>query len=322
MGTISANLAMTWAEAHKRQGFDELAAVLGELAQQNDFMDECPWHPSTHGAYNKQLQGSRLGKGAFTMLNGPVPAITSGTEEITEPVKMYEADSMVDERALLGVKDAYVVRDSEDGLNLAGIIQDWLYNLIYSDLGDTPDSLKSFTKRRPKLLVNRVWGAGGTGSDVTSLWLFEFSKRGLYLVHGNDNAGLTNEDRGKWRVPVPVGTGQMWAWLRHFAIWAGIVLRDDRALLRMANIESAGSANIFDPAVFITMKNRLPSVGRNAVAFVNRDVKGQLDNQAYAKTNIFYSLREIENYGPITFIADVPVRMMEAILSTETAITA
>lgn len=321
MGVIATNLSMTWAEAHKREGYDDIAAVLGELAQQNDWIDEVPWYPATHGSFNKQLQGSRLGKGSFTYLNGPVPSITSGTEEITEPVKMYEADSLVDERLLLGVKDAYKVRDSEDELNLAGIIQDWVYQLIYADLGDTPDAMKSLVKRRPNILANRVWSAGGSGSDETSLWLIELSKRGFYMVHGNDSAGLKNEDRGKHRVTVPVGTGSMWAWVRHYGIWGGMVLRDERALLRYANIDADGGTYGFSASTFIAMKNRLPSLGRNAVAFVNRDLKVQLDQQAYTKSNVSFTLREVQNYGPITFIADVPVRMLEAILSTETAIT-
>ena len=50
------------------------------------------------------------------------------------------------------------------------------------------------------------------------------------------------------------------------------------------------------------------------------DLKGQIDVQAYAKTNIALSLREVQNYGPITFIGDVPARMMEAIVSTESKV--
>ncbi len=71
----------------------------------------------------------------------------------------------------------------------------------------------------------------------------------------------------------------------------------------------------------IQIKNQLPSVGRNAVAFCNRTLKAQLDNNAYAKTNAILTVREIQNYGPITFAADIPVRMLEQIVDTESALT-
>jgi hypothetical protein len=101
-----------------------------------------------------------------------------------------------------------------------------------------------------------------------------------------------------------------------------MVLRDDRALQRIANIETAGASNIFSPATFIKAKNYLPMVGQNAVAFCNRTLKAQIDNDAYAKTNVWFSVVELEGYGPITRIAGIPLRMMEALIDTEATVAA
>lgn len=322
MATIVANTVLTWAEVNKREGYDDAASVIGELLQTNEFLDEVPWRPSTHGIYNKQLQAKRLGKGAFAKANGPITMISSQADEITEPVKMYEGDSPVDERLLRGANDPYKVRDSEDAMNLEGAIQDWQSNLIYGNEGDTPDGFKSIMRRRANLVANRCWGAGGSGGDTTSLLIFEFSPSGFYLTYpGGVSAGLVNEDRERHLVNVPVGSGQMWAWIRHYEIWAAMVLRDDRALQRIANIESAGSSNIFDPATFIKAKNQLPRLGAMSVAFANRTLKSQIDNNAYAKTNVWFSIAELQGYGPITRIAGVNVRMLEALVDTETQVT-
>ena len=324
MSTITTNSAMTLQQAHAREGFDDSAAVIGELGDLHDFLDEVPWYPSTHGTYNKQLQATRLGAGTFSRANLAVPSITSGAEELTEPVKMYEADSTVDQRILNGVINAMGVRDSEDALNLEGIVQGWEFALLYNNEGTTPDGFKSLARRRASIVANRTWDASGTGSDLTSMWFFEFSKRGIYLVYppnAEQGPGIRNQDMGRHKVDVPTGSGQMWAWIRHYEIWAGIVIRDDRALQRYANIESSGSSNILDMATVINIKNQLPSVGRNAVSFVNRTLKGQLDNHAYAKSNAILTVREIENYGPITFAADIPVRMLEQIVNTESELS-
>jgi len=323
MGVIVNNQNLTWAETARREGFDDAAAVLGELGQINEFIDEVPWYPSTHGIYNKQLQAKRLGKGAFSKAYAAITAIASQADLITEPVKMYEGDSQVDERVFRGVQDAYKVRDSEDAMNLEGLTQDWNTQLVYNNEGDYPDSFKSITRRRNKLVAGRTWTAGGSGGDTSSILLFEFSKRGFYLTYPQDAAvGLVNEDRGRHLVPIPVGTGSMWAWCRHYEIWAAMVLRDDRALQRIANIETAGASNIFSPATFIKAKNYLPMVGQNAVAFANRTLKAQIDNDAYAKANVWFSVVELEGYGPITRIAGIPLRMMEALIDTEATVAA
>jgi hypothetical protein len=329
MPTILANAALTWAEVVKRAGFDDDASVLGEIAQSNEFWDEVIWFPTTHGLYNKQLQAKRLGKGAFSKAYGPTTDISSNTDEITEPVKLYEGDSNIDDRIFKGVPagGAYSLRDGEDGLNLEGMIQDLSYLLVYNHEGDYPDGWKGFWRRRGTLSVPgspplTTWGCGGTGSDLTSMPIFEFSKKGFYLAYppNSGTPGLKNEDRGLNKIPVPVGSGTYWAWIRHYELWAAMVLRNNMAIQRLANIETAGAANLFDPSIFIKAKNWLPGVGRNAVAFANRTLKAQVDNNAYAKTNVWMTVREVQNYGPITFIAGVPVRMWEALLETETAI--
>lgn len=321
MATIVANTPLTWAEVNKREGFDDAAAVLGELMQLNEFLDEVPWRPSTHGIYNRQLQAKRLGKGGFSKVNGPVPTISSQADAFNEPVKMYEGDSPVDERILRGTQDPYAVRDSEDALNFEGASQDWLTALVYNNEGDTPDGFKSLWRRRATLVAKRTWSGGGSGGDTSSILLTEFSPNGLYLAYPeNSAAGLVNEDRGRHYIPAVIGTGNMWAWVRHYEIWAALVLRDDRALQRIANIETSGSSNIFDPAIFINAKNQLPRVGQMAVAFCNRTLKAQVDNNAYAKTNVWFSIREVQGYGPITQIAGIPIRMMEALIDTEATV--
>ena len=319
MSALTAYKNLTIAEINKRAGYDDQAAVLGELAQVNDFLDEVPWMPSTHGDYNRQLQAVRLGKGAFATVNGAVTAISSQTDFITEPVKMYEGDSQIDDRALGSADDATKVRDSEDTLNLAGLVQDWIYNLFYA-ASATIDALKSFGQRRAALSSYCISGSASGGS---SIWTMEFGPQALYLAYNKAGApGFRNEDRGLNLVPIPNGTGNMWAWVRHYEIWAAIVLRNDRALIRYCNLAATGTSNVFSPTDYIKfVKNRLPNAGRNAVSFANRTQKGYIDADAYAKTNAAYSVVDITGFGPVTMISGIPLRMCEALVDTETAVS-
>jgi hypothetical protein len=323
MSVNDAYSQLTLPEVTKRAGYDNEAAVMGAVAQELEFLDEVPWFPATHQGYNKQLQAKRLGVGDFAEVNGPIAKIASETDYIEEPVKMYAAESIVDEKILAGLmgEEAYRVRDSEDALNLGGIMQDWAAKILRGSEADLPNAFKSIYRRRAAL-GSYCLSAGGSGSDLTSLVTFEFGPSGFYLAYQKGGQpGIKNEDRGRFRVRTPKNDGDMYAWIRYYEIWAAIVLRNERALIRMANIESSGSSNIFNASDYVKrVKNQLPSMGRNAVAFANRTLKGQIDADAYNKTNAAYSIRDITGFGPVTAIGGVPVRCWESILDTETAV--
>lgn len=324
MGVLDATKVLTLPEITKRAGYDGQGKALGAIAQLLDILDEIPWLPATHKDYNKQFQAKRLGKGGFAKVNGPIVSATSEGDYIPEPVKMYGAESIVDVKALAGLtgEEAYRVRDSEDEMNLTGIMQDWAYQLMYADQGTAPDAFKGFASRRASLGSYCI-GGSGTGSDLTSVWTFEFGPSGVYLVYQKGGQpGIKNQDQGKLRVPTPAADGYMYAWVRLYEIWAGIVCRNERAMIRYANLESAGSSNLFDPTTYLQkVKNQLPSRGRNAISFANRTVLGQIEANAYNKTNAAYTLRDITGFGPVAAVGGIPFRCWESILDTETALS-
>lgn len=324
MSAVSAYAQMTLAEANKRAGYDDAASVLGEISQMIDVLDVMLWKPSTHGTYNKQFQATRLGTGSFSTANSAIPTISSTGDYVEEPVKLYEGESQVDDRILRGTMDPRAVRDSEDVMNLEGAFQDWAYNLFYGSEGSDPDNFRSFDRRRNAIGTYCI-DAGGSGSDLTSMWVTEISPSGLYLAYPSTSGtpGMQNRPKGLQRVDSPDGSGQMYAWCRLYEIWAAIVIRNERALIRYANIETSGASNLFSVTDFVKyVKNRLQSVGRNAVSFCNRTLKGQIEAQAYTDTkNGALTVRDIESYGPMTFIAGIPLRMHEGITDAETELT-
>jgi len=323
MSTLSTYANMTLPEAAKRAGYDTEEAVLGDLAKKIDILKVMVWQPATHGSYNKQLQATRLGVGAFSKANAPLTTISSTGDYFEEPVKLYEGQSVIDDRVLKTAEDAGKVRTSEDAMNLEGAFQDWAYNLFYGSEASSPDNFRSLARRRASL-GSYCLGGSGTGSDVTSAWALEISPVALYLAYPKDTmAGLKVEDKGLQLVTAPTGTGQMYGWCTLIEIYAALVMRTERSLVRYCNIESAGSTNTFDIEFFVKyVKNKLANTGRDAFVFVNRTLKGQIEGEAYADVkNGSLTIRDIEGYGPIVSIAGMPVLMHEGITDTETALT-
>lgn len=322
MSTLTTYANMTLAEAMKRAGYDNAANVIGELMKQHDFMAACPWMPASDGIFHKYLQATRLGAGSFGTVNAPVGKISSTTDEAIEPIKLYEGDSVIDERILTTAKDRTKTRDSEDALNLEGFMQGWEDQLLNCNDTTTPTGFRGLAQRRASLNTYCVSNAGSTSGALTSVWLFEFGPTGFNLRYSESGMpGISDEDRGRVYAPAPIGSGNFWAWIRHYQILAAMELRDQRAMLRLGNIESAGSSNTFSATTFIKLKNILPKAGRNAVAFSNRTIKGQIEAAAYDKSNAAYTMADIIGFGPVPAVAGVPVLLWESIGNVETTLT-
>ena len=278
MATILSSQAMNLVEAQKREGYKDSAAFLGELLKRNDLLQFAPWLASSDGAFHKSLQATRLGTGAFTKPNGPVPIISSSSDLKIEPVAFYQADSTVDDTILKTAKNKGKVRDSEDIANLQGFTDDWIYQLIYGV--NDKEGFKGLAERRAALDQKYVWGEGGTGSDLSSIWLFEFGERGFnFRYPEGTQPGISSNDRGLMRVPTQAADGFMWSWLRHYEIAAGMEIKNAKALLRLANIESGAST--LTAANWIKMKNQLPNVGREAMGFCNRTIHARMREYLY-----------------------------------------
>ena len=323
MAGLSTYEYLTLPEAAKREGYDGKDAVLGELAKKIDVLKVMVWKPATHGSYNKQFQATRLGKGSFATANAPISVISSSGDYIEEPVKLYEGMSVVDDRVIKTATDPATVRASEDAMNLEGAYQDWAYNLFYGSEATDPNNFRSFARRRASLGTYCI-GAGGTGSDLTSAWILEIGPNALYMAYPNGTmAGLRIEDKGLQLMPSPTGTGSFYAWATLIEIYGAIVMRNERSLIRYCNIETSGTSNLFDIEAFLrTVKNQLANMGRDAFIFVNRTLKGQIDAEAYTDTkNGALSVVDIEGFGPVTYVAGVPVLMHEGITDAESALT-
>lgn len=318
MSVIVSTQMMNIVEAHKREGFTTKLEFLLELAKRNDLLQFAPWYTSSDGAFHKSLKAVRLGKGKFTKINGPVPTISSSSDTVTDPITYYQADSIVDDTLLKTAKDRTKVRDSEDVANTQGFLNDWLYQLIYNT--DATDGLLGFAPRRPSIDNKYTWSAGGTTGNQSSMYLMEFGQQGFNFRYPEGaRPGISTDDRGRVRVSTPDGTGSMWAWIRHFEMIAGIEIKDERALQRLANV--LVTSTTITAANFIKMKNQLPNRGKDAVAFCNRTIHSIIENSAYEKSNMAYSIRDVEGFGPVTRFVGIPVMMMESILDTESVLS-
>lgn len=332
MAVLIQNKYLTLAEANKAAGNVETANLLADFQQRNKFLDEVPWFPATHGSHTEELRAKKLEGGDFTEINSGIPRIGSTADIIKESVKIYEGESIVDDRLLKFADDPYKARDNHDTMNLEGIFQDFNKRILYpADPGNTK-AFKPLTERKNVIggRKNFCFSAGGTGTGLTSAWLFEFGKKGFHFIYGKHSSpGLSNEDKGLHRIEAPDGKGAMYGWVRHYAINSGIMEYRPNAFMRFANIDpnsevTDGSPNYLKIRdIILKAKPFLPTpTGSNAVMFVSPSIYGQLEVQAYEKGNASITIREVENFGTLLRVAGIPVLPWDAITENEAEVLA
>jgi hypothetical protein len=327
MAVLAQNTPFTLAEANKINGYTELGNLLSDFQQRNSFIDECPWYPTTHGSYTEEFRAKFLDEGDFTEINAGRPQLGSTGDIIKETVKIYEGESLVDDRLLHLADDPYRARDTRDRMNLEGMFRGFSRRLLYPKAAGDDKAIRSLTERKNKLDPgNFVFGAGGTGTGLTSAWLFEFGPADFHMVYNKAGSpGLKNEDQGMHKLPAPSGNGTFDAWVRKYEIIGNMIEGSRSCVMRYANISTdpADTGEHFNPELLITsMKPYLrdPS-GRNAVLFVPPAVYGQIELECYRKANVYYTLREIQGYGLIPMILGIAIRQWDSISENESAIS-
>jgi hypothetical protein len=325
MAVLAQNKPFTLAEANKMSGNIETANLLADFQQRNTFLDEVTWFPTTHGSHTEELRAKHLEGGEFTEVNGGIPSIGGTADIIKADVKIYEGESEVSDKLLQFADDPYKARDNYDKINLEGILQDFNKRILYPrTVGDTK-AFVSLTERKSKLdQKNFVFSAGGTGTGLTSAWLFEFGQKGFHFIYGKHTSpGLSNEDRGMLNRPAPDGNGFHDVWIRRYSINAGIIEGSARAVMRLCNIAvDPDDPAHFDPKdLILKMKPYLPTPGGgNAVLFVPPSVYGQIEAAAWDKGNASFTTSEIENFGVLVRIVGIPVRPWDAISENESEV--
>ena len=161
----------------------------------------------------------------------------------------------------------------------------------------------------------------GTGADTTSVWLIQWGENGTTLrTPMNDpNMGIYREDMGRQLVTAE-NSKSRWDYITEFGFKFGPSIKDIRSIVRIRNIES-DVASLSTNLVKKIVEAREYFNGPAPFVYTNRRIRTHLRLLAMDKNNVQYS-SENPYKIPLMMIDDMPVRRCDAILNTETAVTA
>ena len=321
MATFTSN-SLSLVEVAKRKAPDGTMAEIAEVLQeQNEILQDAVWYEANDTFSNVTTRRSQEPSGSFRKLNEGVGHESSKTTTVIDTVAILETRAETDIEVINAFPDPMRARNDENISFIQGLSKTAATKMIYGNSATTPEEFTGLAPRMDTLAATKnVIGAGGTGSDTTSVFVVDWGRQGVYMTYPkNSKVGLSHTDLGIETV-TDSSSNKFSAYVDKFTWKLGMVVRNNKAIGRIANIETTGTSNIFDEDALIRLLNRMTkSPGRRI--YVNETIMTQMEIKLKDKTNTFFSKADGLAPGPVLTFKGVPVRQVDKIVDTETAIS-
>jgi hypothetical protein len=341
MATIGSN-ALTYADWAKRvdDGY-RIASIIELLSLTNEILDDMMVVEGNLPTGHKTTVRTGLPQATWRLLNTGVPNAKSTTAQIIDTVGNLETYAVIDKDIADLNGNTAEFRLSEVRAFLEGMSQQVATTIFYGNQHLNPERFTGFSPRYSTIANAQtganILNAGGTASTNTSMWITTWGSDTCHATFPKGKiTGLQHRDMGEWPVADSAGNTYQ-AYRDHFKWEIGLVLRDWRYNVRIANIDvtqltGVSAANLIN--LLVRGLYRLPTAPANATAvqtsdtpevranmgrvviYCNRVVRTYLDLQAMNKTNVLLRLEEFDG-KVITTFRGIPVRTCDALLNNE-----
>lgn len=317
----------------KRTDPDGKIAQLAELLNQtNPILEDAVWTEGNGALDHTVTVRTGLPTVYFRMLNQGVPPSKSTTAQVKEAMSIMEAYSEVDKDLAMLNGNTNEFRLSEDRAFIEAMNQKQAQTLFYGNPAVDPKSYAGLSARYSTKsgAVNgrNVLLAGGAGVDNSSIWLIVWGQNTVFMTYPKGSqAGLLANDLGEDTSTDSLG-GRLQVLRSHYQWKAGLVVKDWRYVVRIANISAAALASGSPPDLIKLMQQAIdliPSLPMGRASFyMTRAAAGGVRDQAASKTgNVLTVEQGLTQLGTNIItqrFLGIPMRPVDALLSTEATV--
>ncbi len=331
--SVIGNTYPTLIDLYKRQDPNsKIATIIELLSETNEILEDATAVEGNLPTGHRTTVRTGLPDATWRKLYGGVQPTKSTAKQIDDACGMLEAYAQVD-KALADLNgNTSLFRLSESKAHMEGMNNTMASTLFYGNTAIDPEKFMGLAPRFESLSAEtgaQIVSGGGTGSDNTSMWFVTWDESTCHLIYPKGSAaGLRHNDLGE--VTHTNADGSMYQVYRdHFKWDVGLSVRDWRYISRIANINvpslstygADADSSTYLPFRMIEALNKLQSTKKGKIViYCNRIIKTALDKMAYDKSapNLF-----IQDIGgkPVTAFMGYPIRLCDAILSTEAAVS-
>lgn len=318
---------LTYADWAKRVDPNGKVDVIIELmAKTNPILEDAVVVEGNLQDGHKTTVRTKLPTGQFRMLNQGIQPERSDTKQIVDRCGMLEAYAEVD-KALADLNgDTAKFRMSEEQSFIAGLGITMADRVWYGNQALVPQEFTGFAPRFNSFTGeygSQIIDGGGTGSDNTSVWLICWGDNTCHFTFPKgQKAGLQHTDKGQ--VTKEGGANGMYEVYRSHYRWdLGLVIRDYRQVVRIANIDvsdltGSGTLNLLDKMAEAEEALFAANLG-TPVFYMHRKVRTALRKQMMAKVNVNLTWESAGGKMVMKF-GEIPVRISDSLLLTEEAV--
>jgi hypothetical protein len=306
----------------------KIDVIVEMLTQTNSVLEDMLFKEGNLATGHKTTIRTGLPSVAWRLLNYGVPQSKSKTQQITDTCGMLEAYAEVD-KALADLNgNTGAFRLSEDRAFLEAMNQEMAKTLFYGDTAKNPERFLGLAPRYSTLnkskaaTAENVIDGGGTGDKLSSIWLPSWGDQTCFGIYPKGSkAGFQHKDLGEVTLHDKDG-GQYQGYRTHYKWDIGLVLRDWRYVVRIANIDLAAIADEALIDLMIEASEQLPDqrLGR-PVFYMNKRIRTRLRQAIRKDKNVHLSVGEVAGKKVLSF-DEIPVQRCDSINLAETAVTA
>lgn len=225
---------------------DKVADVVEILNETNDITTSMTWQPGNLLTGHTSVIRTGLPEPTWRKFYGGVQPTKSRRAQITDNTGMLEAFAIVDKALADLGGNAAAFRLSEDRAHIEGMNQEFSETIFFGNENTEPESFTGLAPRFNSLTAesgDNIIDAGGTGTDNSSIWLVIWSPETVFGITPKGSVtGLQVTDDGVVTVEDASGgsnTGLMKAYQTHYRWDVGLVVKDWRFVVRIANIDKS-----------------------------------------------------------------------------------
>ncbi len=324
------------------------ATVAELLSQSNEIYDDMLFMEGNLPTGHQASIRTGLPESIWRKLYQGVPASKSLRATVTDSVGILEARNEIDVKVATLNGNVNALRASEGKAFVESMGQTFAETVIYGDSSLTPERFNGLSVRYNTIstgtseVAKNVISASGSG-NTTSVWLVVWSPETVIGIYPKGSAaGLQHEDLGIIDA-FDSSNNRFRAYADRWEQTGGIHVKDWRYIVRICNISvsdmlgqtstQANTASTWLPNLMVKALARIPMAGKgNAVFYASRTTKEMLAVAALNKSNSVLSIQDgfnqfgkvgpgfVTRPGGLAF-QGVPVRTVDRILETETALT-
>ena len=318
-----------WAARFGAQNQLNEQKIIELQSKTNRILDVLPFKQCNEKTKEVALMRAELPDVAWRLINKGTKPGKSKSTTVSFTCGGMEALAQVDERLMQINGNSNAWRLSENVAYQEAMNQEMATTVFYGDekvnpAGFTGLSAYYYSKaKQDKLWADQIIDAGGTGNNLTSLWIVCLSQDTVYgIFPEGTSAGFKYRDNG--RVPLMDKDGGKYYGYESQYNWdMGLCVRDPRYVVRLANIDTSKLAGTEADAFvekMIRAYNQIENPDKGTMAiFANRQVQTYFDIMATKKTNVRLTIDEFGG-KKVTHFWGVPILRCDAILNTESQI--